>query len=64
LLIINELLFDWLLFIDAGSSGGGGSDADDVGDIQLLSQQLTSSQSKPHLRNALSEITLHTALIT
>ena len=55
---------DWLLFIDAGASRGGGSNANDVGDLQLLSQQLTASQSQPHLRDALPAIIVYTATLT
>jgi len=55
---------DWWLCIAAGSGRGGGGDANDVGDIQLLSQQLTASQSKPHLHDALSASSLHTAAVS
>jgi len=54
-------LVAWLWLSESGAGGGGGSDADDAGDNQLLSQQLTTSQPKPHLHSALSEISLHAA---
>ena len=55
---------DWWLYIAAGVGRGGGGDAHDVGDIQLLSQQLAASQSPSHLHAALSTSTLHSAALS
>jgi len=55
---------DWWLYIAAGGGRGGGGDADDAGDIQLLSQQLAASQSQPHLHAAVSASTLHSAALS
>ena len=55
---------DWWLFIDAGAGGGGGSDAHDAGDFQLLPQQLVTSQPEPRLHDALSAGVVHAAAVS
>ena len=64
--VVEEVMTDcgWLLFIESGSGGGGGSDADDAGDIQLLSQQLAASQSQPDIHDVVPASTVHSALVT
>ena len=64
-LVVKDLQFiDWLLFIAAGGVRGGGSNAYDVGDLQFVPEQLTSSQSKPHLHDALPASTVHWTVVT